>query len=81
MHDQPFEKTLFRLKGSLPDIRLFNWDLVVARFQIIFAKELVSIELVEEVINSGDQVLISDYDFVKGYVINTESPCPIFILN
>ena len=44
-HDQLFEKTLFRLEGSLPNISLFDWDLVVARFQINFAKEPSSLEL------------------------------------
>ena len=50
-HDQPFEKALFRLEGSLLDIGLFDWDLVVSQFQINFAKELGSLELVEEVIS------------------------------
>ena len=45
-NDQPFKNTLFRLEGSLPDINLFDWDLVVARFQINFAKELGFLELV-----------------------------------
>ena len=29
-HDQPFKNTLIRLEGNLPDIGLFNLDLVVA---------------------------------------------------
>ena len=40
IHDQPFEKTLFKLEGNLPNISLFNWDLVIARLQINLAKEL-----------------------------------------
>ena len=54
---------------------------MVARFQINLAKELVSLMLVEEVINSRDWVPISDYDFVKVFVINTESPCLVFLLH
>ena len=45
---------LFRVECNLPDISVFDWDLVVAQFQINFAKELGSLELVEEVINLGD---------------------------
>ena len=30
-HDHPFEKTLFRLEGNLPNISLFYWDLMKAR--------------------------------------------------
>ena len=80
-HDQPFKKTLYRLEGSLPNIGLFDWDLLVARFQINFAKELGSLELVKEVINSRDWVPISDCDFFKGFVIDTESPYPIILLH
>ena len=54
---------------------------MVARFQINFAKELGSLELVKEVVNSRDQVPIPDYDFIKGSLIDTESPCPIFLLH
>lgn len=54
---------------------------MVSLFQISFSKELGSLELVKEVINSGDRVSILDYDFVKGFVIDTESPYPIFLLH
>ena len=52
---------------------------MVTRLQINLSKELGSLEMVKEVINSGDRVLILDFDFVKGSVIDTESPCPIFL--
>ena len=31
-HNQPFEKALFKLEGSLPNISLFDRDSVVSRF-------------------------------------------------
>ena len=36
---------------------------------------------IEEVINLSDRILILDYDFGKGSIINIEFPCPIFILH
>ena len=71
MHDFPFKEALFRLEGSLQNISLFNWDLVVARPLINLAKELGSLELVDEFIKSVDRVPIPNYDFVKGSVIDT----------
>ena len=54
---------------------------MVSIFQINLAKELGSLELVKEVINSRDRVPILDCDFVKVSVIDIESPCPIFLLH
>ena len=39
-HDQPFEKTLFRLEGSLPDIILFDRTWWYLDFRSIFLKNL-----------------------------------------
>jgi hypothetical protein len=79
-HDQPLEKTFFRLESSLPYISLFYGDLVVVRLQINLTKVLGPLELVEKVINLGNWVPIPDCDFVQSSVINTKSPGPIFLL-
>ena len=81
MHDQPFKKTIFRLEGSLPNIDVFYWDLVIAQFQINLVKEHGNIEFTKEIINSRDWVLIPNFDFVKGSIINTRSPSPILMFH
>jgi hypothetical protein len=51
-HDQPLEKNFFRLESSLSYINWFYWDPVVAKIYINITKVLVSLELVEKVVNS-----------------------------
>jgi hypothetical protein len=60
---------------------MFYWDLVVYRIQINIAEVVGPRELIKEVINSGNQVLVSDCDFIQGLVINVESPGSVFLLH
>jgi hypothetical protein len=53
---------------------------VVAKLQINLTKVLGSLDLVDKVVNLGNWVHIIDCDFFHGYVINTNSLSPIFLL-
>jgi len=53
---------------------------VVARLQINLTKVFGPCELIKEVIDSGNQVPVFDYDFIQSLVINTELLGPIFLL-
>jgi hypothetical protein len=79
-HDQPFKNTFFGIEGSFPYIYLLYWDLMVARIQINLTKIFGPLELVKEIIDSGNKVPIPDYDFIWDLVIDVESPGPVFLL-
>jgi hypothetical protein len=53
---------------------------VVARLKINLTEVFGSRELIKEVVDSGNWVPVSDYDFIQGPIINAESPCSIFLL-
>jgi hypothetical protein len=53
---------------------------VVARLQINLTEVFGPRELIKGVIDSRNQVLVSDSDFIQSLVINTESPGSIFLL-
>jgi hypothetical protein len=80
-HDQPFKNTFFSLKGDLPHICMFYWELVVARLQINLNEVFVPHKLIKEVIDSGNRVPVSNRDFIQSPIINLESPGPIFIIH
>jgi hypothetical protein len=63
-HEQQFKKTFFGLEGSLPYISLVYWDLVVARILINLTEVFGPLELVKEIVNSGNWVPVPDYDFI-----------------
>ena len=69
------------LKAVFHTSIFFYWDLMIARLQINLIEKFSSPQLVKKVVNSGDRVLILDYGFVKGSIVNTNSPCPIFLLH
>ena len=79
-HDQPFKKAFLWLEGSLPYICLFYQDVVVARLKINITEVFSPRELIKEVVDFGNQVPISDCDFIQSLVINAESPGSIFLL-
>ena len=60
---------------------MFYWDLVVARLQINITEVFGPHELINEVVDSGNQVSVSDCDFIQSLVINAESSSPIFLLH
>jgi hypothetical protein len=78
-HDQPFEKTFLGLEGSVPYICVFYRDLVVTRLQINLTEVFGPRELIKEVLDSGNRVPVSEYDFIQGLVINAEFPGSIFL--
>jgi hypothetical protein len=53
---------------------------VVARLQINLTEAFGPYELIKEVVDSGNWVPVSDYDFIQSPIINTESPGSIFLL-
>jgi hypothetical protein len=53
---------------------------VVAGLQINLTQVFGPRELIKEVIDSGNQVSVSDCDFIQSPVINTESLGSIFLL-
>jgi hypothetical protein len=59
---------------------MFYRDLVVARLQINLTEVFPPHEFIKKVINLGNQVLVSDCDFIQRLVINTESACSIYLL-
>jgi hypothetical protein len=59
---------------------MFYRDLVVAKLQINITELFGPHELIKEVIDSGNRVSVSDYDFINGPIINAKSPGSIFIL-
>jgi hypothetical protein len=63
-HDQPFKNTFIGLEGSFPYIFLLYWDLMVSKLQINITEVFGSLEIVKEIIDSGNQVLVPDCDFI-----------------
>ena len=53
---------------------------MVARLQINLNEVFGPRELIKEAFDSGNRVLVSDYDFIQSLVINVESPGSIFLL-
>ena len=53
---------------------------MVARLQINLTEVFIPRELIKEVVDSGNRVPVSDYDFIQGLVINAYSPSSIFLL-
>jgi hypothetical protein len=54
----------FDLKASLPYICLLYWDLMVARLQINLTEVFGSLELIKEIVDSGNRVPVPDCDFI-----------------
>jgi hypothetical protein len=79
-HDQPFENTFLGLEGGLPYICLFYRDLVVDKLHININEVFGPCELIKEVIDLGNQVPVSNCDFIQSLVINPESLGSIFLL-
>ena len=67
-------------EGNLPNIRGFDWYLVIPRLQVNLAEIFFPFELVQKVINQRDQVPILDSDLVQRPITNKESPSPILLL-
>jgi hypothetical protein len=63
-HDQPFKKSFFGLEGNLLYIDLLYWDQVVARLHINLTEIFGPLELVKEIVNSGNWVSVLDCDFI-----------------
>ena len=63
-NDQPLKKAFLRFEGSLPDIHLLNWHLMIARIQVNLVEILGPLELIEEVIDPVNGILIMDCDLV-----------------
>ena len=61
-HDQQLKKAFLRFEGSLPDIGLLNWQLMIARLQVNLAEKLAPFELMEEVIDPRNGIPIPYYD-------------------
>ena len=59
---------------------MFYRDLVVDRLQINLTEIFGPRDLIKEVIDSGNRVQVSDYDFIQSSVINAESSGSIFLL-
>jgi hypothetical protein len=53
---------------------------VVARLQINITEVFSPCELIKEVVDSGNQVSVFDFDFIQSPVINVESLGSIFLL-
>ena len=54
--------------------------MVGARLQINLTEVFGPRELIKEVVDSGNQVPVSDCDFIQSPVINADLPCSIFLL-
>jgi hypothetical protein len=54
---------------------------MVSRLQINITELFGPRELIKEVIDSRNQVLGSDWDFIQGPVINEKFPGPVFLLH
>jgi hypothetical protein len=63
-HDQPFKETFFGFESCIPYISLLDGNLVVVILHVNIVEELVPLELVKKVINSGNWVPVHDCDFV-----------------
>ena len=50
------------------------------RIQINLTEVFGPRDLIEEVVDSGNQIPVFDFDFIQSLVINTESPSFIFLL-
>jgi hypothetical protein len=53
---------------------------VVARLQINLTEVFIPRDFIKEVIDSGNQVSVSNCDFIQSPVINAELPGSIFLL-
>ena len=63
-HDQPLKNTFPRFEGSLQNIGLLNWHLMITELQVNIVEILVPLELVEEVVDPGNGMLIPYHDLV-----------------
>jgi hypothetical protein len=63
-HDQPFKNTFFGLEGKHLYIDLLYWNLVVGRIQINLIEVFSPLELVKDIVSSGNWVSVSNYDFI-----------------
>jgi hypothetical protein len=59
---------------------LFYQDLVVVKLQINLTEVFGPRELIKDIVDSGNQVPVSDCDFIQGLIINAKLSGSIFLL-
>jgi hypothetical protein len=78
-HDQKLIVALMSSKGSLMNVFLFHMDLVVARTNIKFSKELGTTQFIQEVINDRNEKFVFNGEFVEDAQVMKHVPRTLFI--
>jgi hypothetical protein len=78
-HDQKLIVSLMSYKHSLGNVCLFHMDLVVARTNIKFSKELGATQFIQEVVNERNEKFVFNGDFAEGMEIKTHAPITFFL--
>jgi hypothetical protein len=78
-HDQKLIVVVMSSKGSLRNVYLFHTDLVVARMEIKFSKELGATQFIQEVINDSNGKFVFNGEFVEGVEVRTHAPRSFFL--
>ena len=78
-HDQKIIVSLMSSKGSFRNVCLFHTDLVVAKMEIKFSKELGATQFIQEVINDRNGKFVFNGKFVEGMEVRTHSPRTFFL--
>jgi hypothetical protein len=66
-------------KGILRNVYLFHTNLVVARMEIKFSKELGTTQFIQEVFNDRNGKFVFNGEFVEGAEIMTHAPRTFFL--
>ena len=63
----------------LQNVTFFDSELMIARSEVYLKETIGTLKLVEQVINTGDGILILDCDFVQLTVVDAHSERTIFL--
>jgi hypothetical protein len=69
------------MKYCLGDIRLSNPQLVISRSQINLGENNGSLHLVEQILDSGQRVLVVNGDLIQRMVIHTHPLGPVILFH
>jgi hypothetical protein len=78
-NDQKLIMSLMSSKGSVRNVYLFHMDLVVARTNIKFSKELCATQFIQEAINDRNGKFVFNGEFFEGAKIRTHAPRTLFL--
>ena len=79
-NNNKFMLTIPSSKGCFWNVTISDFELMITRSEVYLCKMASTLNLVKQVINSGDGILILDCDLVQLSIANVHSEGTIFIL-